>query len=112
MWSCTEMPSGAAMSMIALVIWMSACDGEGSPEGWLCTRIIVRFCPLNFHFKWPPSAYVGLGGCTRRKTDGGKNDQRPHCCYPLHLQPDGFEIEQSRSSAGLSRTAVSLSIWR
>jgi len=40
------MPSGAAMSMIALVIWMSACDGEGSPEGWLCTRIIVRFCLL------------------------------------------------------------------
>lgn len=28
MWSCTEMPSGAEMSMIALVIWMSACDGR------------------------------------------------------------------------------------
>src|SRR5580692_1972988 len=39
MWSCTEIPSGAAMSTIALVIWMSACDGVGSPEGWLCTRI-------------------------------------------------------------------------
>ncbi len=39
MWSCTEMPSGLAMSMIALVIWMSAFDGVGSPEGWLCTRI-------------------------------------------------------------------------
>ena len=23
------MPSGVAISMIALVIWMSACDGEG-----------------------------------------------------------------------------------
>ena len=33
MWSCTEMPSGAAMSMIALVIWMPACDGEGSYFG-------------------------------------------------------------------------------
>jgi hypothetical protein len=33
MWSCTEMPSGEAISMIALVIWMSACDGVGSPEG-------------------------------------------------------------------------------
>src|SRR6266478_486264 len=38
--------------------------------------------------------------------------------FPLRLQPqlykpaDGFEIEQSRSSAGLSSTAVSLSIWR
>ena len=36
MWSCTEMPSGVAMSTIALVIRMSACDGVGSPEGWLC----------------------------------------------------------------------------
>jgi hypothetical protein len=27
--------AGRAMSMIALVIWMSACDGVGSPEGWL-----------------------------------------------------------------------------
>jgi hypothetical protein len=27
------MPSGAAMSTIALVIWMSACDGEGSYFG-------------------------------------------------------------------------------
>jgi hypothetical protein len=25
--------AGLAMSMMALVIWMSACDGEGSPEG-------------------------------------------------------------------------------
>src|SRR5262249_19251176 len=39
MWSCTEIPSGPAMSMIALVIWISACDGVGSPGGWLCTRI-------------------------------------------------------------------------
>src|SRR5437016_2342703 len=33
MWSCTEMPSGLAMLTIAFVIWMSACDGVGSPEG-------------------------------------------------------------------------------
>ena len=33
MWSCTETPGGAATSMIALVIWMSACDGEGSYFG-------------------------------------------------------------------------------
>jgi hypothetical protein len=33
MWSCMEMPSGAAMSMIAVVMRMSACDGEGSPLG-------------------------------------------------------------------------------
>ena len=38
MWSCTEMPSGVAIWTIALVIWISACDGVGSPEGWLCTR--------------------------------------------------------------------------
>jgi hypothetical protein len=31
------MPSGFAMSMIAFVIWMSACEGEGSLEGWLWT---------------------------------------------------------------------------
>jgi hypothetical protein len=37
MWSCTEMPGGVALSMIALVIWMCACEGVGSPEGWLRT---------------------------------------------------------------------------
>jgi len=26
MWSCTEMPGGVAISTIALVLWMSACD--------------------------------------------------------------------------------------
>ena len=30
---------GFATSMICWVIWMSARDGVGSPEGWLCTRI-------------------------------------------------------------------------
>src|SRR5881296_1693253 len=35
------MPSGAAISTIVLVIWISACDGVGSPEGWLCTRTIA-----------------------------------------------------------------------
>ena len=33
MWSCTEMPSGAAMPMVAFVMYISACDGVGSPEG-------------------------------------------------------------------------------
>ncbi len=33
------MPSRVAIWTIALVIWISACDGVGSPEGWLCTRI-------------------------------------------------------------------------
>jgi hypothetical protein len=28
------------MSMIARVIWMSACDGVGSPDGWLCTTLL------------------------------------------------------------------------
>ena len=42
MWSCTEMPSGFAMSTIAFVIWMSACDGVGSPEEWLCSRSCKR----------------------------------------------------------------------
>src|ERR1700694_2710269 len=41
MWACTQMPSGRAMSMIAFVIWISACDGVGSPEGWLCTSRIA-----------------------------------------------------------------------
>jgi len=31
---------GGAMSMIALVIWMSACEGVGSPEGWLCSSVL------------------------------------------------------------------------
>ena len=33
MWSCTEIPSGLAMSTIALVMSMSARDGVGSPDG-------------------------------------------------------------------------------
>jgi hypothetical protein len=37
MWSCTEIPSGFATSTICWVIWMSARDGVGSPEGWLWT---------------------------------------------------------------------------
>src|ERR1700747_2261660 len=33
---CTAIPSGVAILMIAFVIWMSACDGVGSPLGCLC----------------------------------------------------------------------------
>jgi hypothetical protein len=33
MWSCTAIPSGVAISMIAFVISISACEGVGSPEG-------------------------------------------------------------------------------
>ena len=35
-WSCTAIPSARATSTIACVIWISARDGVGSPEGWLC----------------------------------------------------------------------------
>ncbi|CUU14912.1 hypothetical protein CDS [Bradyrhizobium sp.] len=42
MWSCTAMPSGFAMSMMAFVIWMSACEGEGSPEGWLWMNLSLH----------------------------------------------------------------------
>ena len=33
MWSCTAIPSGAAISTICRVISISAVDGVGSPEG-------------------------------------------------------------------------------
>jgi hypothetical protein len=33
MWSCTEMSGGVVIPMIAFVIWISACDGEGSYYG-------------------------------------------------------------------------------
>jgi hypothetical protein len=48
MWSWTDIPRGVAMSMMALVIRMSACDGVGSPEGWLCTNQPRREFPLFF----------------------------------------------------------------
>jgi len=32
------MLSGVAIWTIALIIWMSACDGVGSPEGWLLSQ--------------------------------------------------------------------------
>jgi ubiquinone/menaquinone biosynthesis C-methylase UbiE len=35
-------PQGAAMSTIALVIWISACDGVGSPLEWLCMKSLRR----------------------------------------------------------------------
>ena len=35
------MPSGLAVSMISLVISMSARDGVGSPDGWLWTSTIA-----------------------------------------------------------------------
>jgi hypothetical protein len=46
MWSCTEMPSGFATSTICCVIWMSARDGVGSPEGWLCKSLLSRYKTL------------------------------------------------------------------
>jgi hypothetical protein len=52
MWSCTEMPSGFATSTICWVIWMSARDGVGSPEGWLCTtksRKGTALIPCSFY---------------------------------------------------------------
>ena len=38
-WSWTVTPSGLAALMMSLVTAMSALDGVGSPDGWLCTRI-------------------------------------------------------------------------
>jgi len=35
-------PSGCATSMIDFVIWMSAREGVGSPEGWLCITSFGR----------------------------------------------------------------------
>ena len=32
---------GARTSTIACVIWMSAREGVGSPEGWLCTSTMA-----------------------------------------------------------------------
>jgi len=43
MWSCMAMPSGLAISTMAFVIWMSACEGVGSPEGWLCTKPLWHY---------------------------------------------------------------------
>src|SRR5215472_13118073 len=40
-WSCNATPSGAAAFLISLVTAMSALDGVGSPEGWLCTITIL-----------------------------------------------------------------------
>jgi hypothetical protein len=42
-WSCTAIPSGLAISTIAFVISMSAREGDGSPEGWLCR---TKFGPV------------------------------------------------------------------
>lgn len=41
MWSWTRTPSGLAAATICRVISMSARDGVGSPEGWLCTSTMA-----------------------------------------------------------------------
>jgi hypothetical protein len=41
------MPSGLAMPTIDFVIWISAVEGVGSPEGWLCTNILSEDIALN-----------------------------------------------------------------
>jgi hypothetical protein len=41
MWSCTSTPSLSPAWMIFLVMSMSAMEGVGSPEGWLCTRMMA-----------------------------------------------------------------------
>ena len=40
------MPSGRATSTIALVMSMSAREGVGSPEGWLCTTLLLFIIAL------------------------------------------------------------------
>src|SRR6267143_1821180 len=38
-WSCKTTPRAAAAFLMSWVAVMSALDGLGSPEGWLCSRI-------------------------------------------------------------------------
>ena len=40
-WSWTRTPSGFPADTICFVISISARDGVGSPEGWLCTSTIA-----------------------------------------------------------------------
>ena len=47
------MPSGLAIPMIDLVIWISAVEGVGSPEGWLWTRPFANRRALKYNgFLW------------------------------------------------------------
>jgi hypothetical protein len=41
MLSCTDIPKGPAMSMIALVIWISACDRTRADWNWPALYISV-----------------------------------------------------------------------
>jgi hypothetical protein len=36
-----EMPSASAALRISFVISMSSRDGFGSPDGWLCMRLLL-----------------------------------------------------------------------
>ena len=40
-WSCTVTPSGFAALIMSRVTAMSAFEGVGSPEGWLCTMSML-----------------------------------------------------------------------
>lgn len=41
-WSCTVIPMTSAAATMRFVMVMSACEGVGSPDGWLCTIHMVR----------------------------------------------------------------------
>ena len=41
-WSCTVIPMTSAAATMRFVMVMSACEGVGSPDGWLCTIHLVR----------------------------------------------------------------------
>ena len=47
------------MPMIALVIWMSACEGVGSPEGWLCNRLRTPTTALKLENTLGSLIYMG-----------------------------------------------------
>src|SRR5712664_4563183 len=53
------MLSGMAMSMMALVVWISACGGVGSPEGLL--RINILEGRISFRSKLLAISYVRKG---------------------------------------------------
>ena len=73
---------GVAIWTIALVIWISACDGVGSPEGWVNKAIsctdgwMPLFATASSNFRRRRGALVPFFHFAKDAPGGGRKEDR------------------------------------
>jgi hypothetical protein len=85
--------------MIAFVIWISACDGVGSPEGWLCTNILEG--RISFRSKLLVISYVRKGYAV------GVSSSLPIVIDPKCHAVACYETPRSRCGTDSESTSIS-----